>query len=181
MIRSPPRTSSPQSHTDHTKGFTTVATSIAERVAKAFHDVTGETVPVSGSWRAENRTHSLRVTTVPGLRRHTATAQASRRDSLNIEYRATLSADWTSVADMTGLLRQANRTARAFAAIADVLGRDGWHVTPILANLTGWGLRATKGENTVQLYSNGSVSGYDDVAARFVEELFQAALESVED
>lgn len=82
---------------------------------------------------------------------------------------------------MTGLLRQADRAARAFAAIADVLGRDGWHVTPILANLTGGGLRATKGENTVQLYSNGSVSGYDDVAARFVEELFQAALESVED
>jgi hypothetical protein len=98
-------------------------------------------------------------------------------DSLNIKYLAVRSQDWTSVDVMTHLLRDAERRAKAIAALADMLGSSGWHVYPIREPLTRGGLVATKDGNRVQVYSNGDVSGCDDVAVRFAREAFEVALE----
>jgi hypothetical protein len=78
---------------------------------------------------------------------------------------------------MTHLLIDAERRAKALAELADMLGSSGWHVYPIREPLTHGGLGAAKDGNQVQVYSNGDVSGYDDVAVRFARDAFEVALE----
>lgn len=153
---------------------------ISERVAAAFKAATGEDKAPSGSWHAANSTHSLEVRNILGTRRREAVAQVMAMDSLNIKYLAVRSQDWTSVDVMTHLLNDAERRAKALAALADVLGSNGWHVYPIREPLTRGGLVATKDGNQVQVYSNGDVSGHDDVAVRFAGDAFEVALERVQ-
>jgi hypothetical protein len=98
-------------------------------------------------------------------------------DSLNIKHMAVRSQDWTSVDVMTHLLTDAERRAKALAALADMLCSSGWHVYPIREALTCGGLVAIKDGNRVQVYSNGDVSGHDDVAVRFAGDAFEVALE----
>ena len=152
---------------------------IGERVAKAFKAATGEESPGahSGAWVAENRTHLLYVKPIAGSRRREAVAQVTVKDSLNIKYLAVRSRDWTNVEVMTHMLRDAEQRAKALAAMADVLGANGWRVSPIVAPLTGGGLSASKGGKEVQVYSNGEACGHDDVAVRFARDMFEVALE----
>lgn len=114
---------------------------------------------------------------IPGARRREAVAQVTAMDSLNIKYLAVRSQDWTSVDVMTHLLTDAERRAKALAALADMLGSSGWHVHPIRESLTRGGLIAIKDRNQVHVYSNGDVSGCDDAAVRFTREAFEVALE----
>lgn len=153
---------------------------VAERVRLAFNAATGESKPASSSWEAANPTHYLGVRNVLGTRRREAVAQVAALDSLNIKYLAVRSQDWTSVDVMTHLLRDAERRARALASLADMLGSSGWHVYPIREPLTRGGLVATKDVNQVQVYSNGEVRGYDDIAVRFARDAFEVALERVQ-
>ena len=150
---------------------------VAERVRLAFNAATGESKPASSSWVAANPTHYLEVRNMLGTRRREAVAQVTAMDSLNIKYMAVRSQDWTSVDVMSHLLRDAERRAKALAALADVLGSNGWHVYPIREALTYGGLTATKDGNRVQVHSNGDVSGHDDVAVRFAGDAFEVALE----
>lgn len=150
---------------------------VAERVRLAFNAATGESKPASSSWVAANPTHYLEVRNIPGTRRHEAVAQVTAMDSLNIKYLAVRSQDWTSVDVMTHLLTDAERRAKALAALTDTLGSSGWLIYPIRESLTHGGLVAIKDRNQVQVYSNGDVSGYDDVAVRFAREAFEVALE----
>lgn len=150
---------------------------VAERVRLAFNAATGESKPASSSWVAANPTHYLEVRNILGTRRREAVAQVTAMDSLNIKYMAVRSQDWTSVDVMTHLLTDAERRAKALAALADMLGSSGWHVHPIQEALTYGGLVAIKDGNRVQVYSNGDVSGYDDVAVRFAGDAFKVALE----
>lgn len=150
---------------------------IAERVRLAFNAATGESKPASSSWMAANPTHYLEVRNILGTRRREAVAQVMAFDSLGIKYLAVRSQDWTSVDVMTHLLNDAERRAKALATLADVLGSNGWHVCPIREELNSGGLAAVKDGNKVKVYSNGDVSGYDDVAVRFVREAFEVALE----
>ena len=150
---------------------------VAERVRLAFNAATGESKPASSSWVAANPTHYLEVRNILGTRRREAVAQVTAMDSLNIKYLAVRSQDWTSVDVMTHLLIDAERRAKALAALADMLGSSGWRVYPIRESLTHGGLVAIKDRNQVQVYSNGDVSGYDDVAVRFAREAFEVALE----
>ncbi len=149
-------------------------TTIADRIAAALTAATGETVPTPTGWSAATAQCSLQVRSIPG-RRHESTARAEARDSLNLTYCASVRSEWTSVADMAGMARTAIRRARALAVTADILGRDRWHVTPLPRDSNG--LRATKNGCAVTLYASGRVSGHDDVAARFIEELYEVALE----
>lgn len=153
---------------------------ISERVAAAFKAATGEDKAPSGSWHAANSTHSLEVRNILGTRRRESVAQVTAMDSLNIKYLAVRSQDWTSVDVMTHLLTDAERRAKALAALADMLRSSGWHVYPIREALTFGGLTATKDGNRVQVYSNGDVSGCDDVAVRFAGDAFEVALERVQ-
>lgn len=153
---------------------------VAERVRLAFNAATGESKPASSSWVAANPTHYLEVRNILGTRRREAVAQVAAMDSLSIKYLAVRSQDWTSVDVMTHLLNDAERRARALASLADMLGSSGWHVSPIREPLTRGGLVATKGVNQVHVYSNGDVSGYDDVAVRFAKDAFEVALERVQ-
>lgn len=150
---------------------------MAERVRLAFNAATGESKPASSSWVAANPTHYLEVRNIPGTRRHEAVAQVTAMDSLNIKYLAVRSQDWTSVDVMTHLLTDAERRAKALAALADTLGSSGWLIYPIRESLTHGGLVAIKDRNQVQVYSDGDVRGYDDVAVRFAREAFEVALE----
>lgn len=150
---------------------------VAERVRLAFNAATGESEPTLSSWVAANPTHYLEVRNILGTRRREAVAQVTAMDSLNIKYLAVRSQDWTSVDVMTHLLIDAERRAKALAALADMLGSSGWHVSPIREPLTRGGLTAAKDGNQVQVYSNGDVSGYDDVAVRFARDAFEVALE----
>lgn len=150
---------------------------VSERVRLAFNAATGESKPASSSWVAANPTHYLEVRNVLGTRRREAVAQVTAMDSLNIKYMAVRSQDWTSVDVMTRLLTDAERRAKALAALADMLGSSGWHVYPVREPLTRGGLVATKDGNRVQVYSNGDVSGHDDVAVRFAGDAFEVALE----
>ena len=150
---------------------------IAGRVRLAFNAATGESKPASSSWVAANPTHYLEVRNILGARRREAVAQVAAFDSLNIKYLAVCSQDLTSVDVMTHLLADAERRAKALAALADVLGSSCWSVYPIREPLTCGGLVATKGGNQVHVYSNGDVSGYDDVAVRFAGDSFEIALE----
>lgn len=153
---------------------------VAERVRLAFNAATGESKPASSSWVAANPTHHLEVRNILGTRRREAVAQVTVMDSLNIKYLAVRSQDWTSVDVMTHLLRDAERRAKVLAALADMLGSSGWHVSPIREALACGGLTALKDGNRVQVYSNGDVSGYDDVAVRFARDAFEVALERVQ-
>lgn len=153
---------------------------VAERVRLAFNAATGESKPASSSWMAANPTHYLEVRNILGTRRREAVAQVTAMDSLGIKYLAVRSQDWTSVDVMTHLLVDAERRAKALAELADMLGSSGWHVYPIREALTHGGLAATNGDNRVQVYSNGDVSGYDDVAVRFAGDAFEVALERVQ-
>jgi len=153
---------------------------VAERMAKAFKQATGESKPVSSSWVVANSTHYLEVRKIQGSRRHEAVAQVEALDSLNIKYLAVRSQDWTSVNVMTHLLNDADRRAKALAVLADVLGSSGWRVHPIWEPLVHGGLVASKGGNQVQVYSNGDVSGHDDVAVRFARDAFEVAPERVQ-
>lgn len=153
---------------------------VAERVRLAFNAATGESKPASSSWVAANPTHYLEVRNILGTRRREAVAQVTAMDSLNIKYTAVRSQDWTSVDMMTHLLNDAERRAKALAALADILGSNGWHVYPIREALTFGGLTTTKDGNRVQVYSNGDVSGCDDVAVRFAGDAFEVALERVQ-
>lgn len=128
---------------------------ISERVAAAFKAATGEDKALPGSWRAANSTHSLEVRNLPGSRRR----------------------EWTNVEVMTHMLLDADQRANALAALSNVLGANGWHVSPILESSTCGGLRASNGGNEVRVYSSGEVRGYDDIAARFIGEAFEVALE----
>lgn len=154
---------------------------ISERVAAAFKYVTGEESrgALSGAWMAGNSTHLLQVNSLPGAHRHEAVASVTAKDSLNVKYLAVRRRDWTNVEVMTHMLRDAERRAKALAALADVLGSNGWHVSPILASLTGGGLTACKDGNEVQVYSSGEVRGHDDVAVRFARDAFEVALERI--
>lgn len=153
---------------------------VAERVRLAFNAATGESKPASSSWVAANPTHYLEVRNILGTRRREAVAQVTAMDSLNINYLAVRSQDWTSVDVMTHLLTDAERRAKALAALADMLGSSGWRVYPIREAIVYGGLSATKDESKVQVYSNGDVSGYDDVAVRFAKDAFEVALERVQ-
>ena len=153
---------------------------VSERVRLAFNAATGESKPASSSWVAANPTHYLEVRNVLGTRRREAVAQVTAMDSLNIKYIAVRSQDWTSVDVMTHLLIDAERRAKALAALADMLGSSGWRVYPIREALTCGGLTATKDDNRVQVYSNGDASGNDDVAVRFARDAFEVALERVQ-
>lgn len=153
---------------------------VAERVRLAFNAATGESKPASSDWVASNPTHYLEVRNVLGSRRREAVAQVTAKDSLNVKYLAVRSQDWTSVSTMTHLLNDAERRAKALAALADALGSNGWHVYPIREELRDSGLTAVKDENKVKVYSNGDVSGYDDVAVRFARDAFEVALERVQ-
>lgn len=150
---------------------------VAERVRLAFNAATGESNPASPSWEAANPTHYLGVRNIPGARRREAVAQVTALDSLGIKYLAVRSQEWTSVDAMTHLLRDAERRVKALVALAGMLGSSGWHVSPIREPLTLGGLAATKDGNQVQVYSNGDVSGHDDVAVRFAKDAFEVALE----
>lgn len=150
---------------------------ISERVAAAFKAVTGEDKALSGSWHAANSTHSLEVRNILGSRRREAIAQVSAKDSMNVKYWAERRREWTNVEVMTHMLRDAEQHANALAALADVLGANGWHVHPILKSSTCGGLRASRGGNEVQVYSSGEVRGHDDVAVRFARDAFEVALE----
>ena len=153
---------------------------VAERVRLAFNAATGESKPASSSWVAANPTHYLEVRNIPGVRRREAVAQVTALDSLGIKYLAVRSQEWTSVDVMTHLLNDAERRVKALVALADMLGSSGWHVSPIRKPLTCGGLDATKDGNHVQVYSNGEVHGYDDVAVRFAREAFEVALERIQ-
>ena len=153
---------------------------VAERVRLAFNAATGESKPASSSWVAANPTHYLEVRNILGTRRREAVAQVTAMDSLSIKYLAVRSQDWSSVDVMTQLLVDAERRAKALAALADMRGSNGWHVYPIREALTHGGLTATKDGNQVQVYSNGDVSGHDDVAVRFAGDAFEVALERVQ-
>lgn len=153
---------------------------VAERVRLAFNAATGESKPASSSWVAANPTHYMEVRNIPGTRRREAVAQVTAMDSLNIKYLAVRSQDWTSVDVMTHLLTDAERRAKALAALADMLGSSGWPIYPIRESLTHGGLVAIKDRNQVHVYSNGDVSGYGDVAVRFTEDAFEVALERVQ-
>lgn len=150
---------------------------ISERVAAAFKAVTGEDKPLSGSWHAANATHSLEVRNILGTRRREAIAQVSAKDSMNVKYWAERRREWTNVEVMTHMLRDAEQRANALAALSNVLGADGWYVSPILESSTCGGLRARKGGNEVRVYSSGEVRGHDDVAVRFARDAFEVALE----
>lgn len=150
---------------------------VAERVRLAFNAATGESKPASSSWVAANPTHYLEVRNILGSRRREAVAQVTAFDSLGIKYLAVRSQDWTSVDTMAHLLNDAERRAKALAALADALGSNGWHVSAIREELNSGGLSAVKDGNKVKVYSNGDVSGYDDVAVRFAREAFEVALE----
>ena len=150
---------------------------ISERVAAAFKAATGEDKALSGSWHAANSTHSLEVRNILGSRRREAIAQVSAKDSMNVKYWAERRRDWTSVEVMTHMLRDAECRAKALAALAGMLGANGWHVSPIRGPLTGGGLTARKDDSEVQVYSSGEVSGHDDVAVRFARDAFEVALE----
>lgn len=153
---------------------------VAERVRLAFNAATGESKPASSNWAAANPTHYLEVRNIPGVRRREAVAQVTARDSLGIKYLAVRSQEWTSVDVMTHLLNDAERRVKALVALADMLGSSGCHVSPIREPLTCGGLAATKDGNQVQVYSNGDVRGYDDVAVRFAGEAFEVALERIQ-
>ena len=150
---------------------------VAERVRLAFNAATGESKPASSNWAATNPTHYLEVRNIPGVRRREAVAQVTALDSLGIKYLAVRSQERTSVDVMTHLLNDAERRVRALVALADMLGSSGWHVSPIREPLACGGLVATKDGNQVQVYSNGDVSGHDDVAVRFAGDAFEVALE----
>ena len=150
---------------------------ISERVAAAFKAATGEDKDLSGSWHAANSTHSLEVRNIPGARRREAIAQVSAKDSMNVKYWAERLQEWTNVEVMTHMLRDAEHRAKALAALADVLGANGWHVSPILESSTCGGLKASKDGDEVRVYSNGEARGYDDVAVRFAGDAFEVALE----
>lgn len=150
---------------------------ISERVAAAFKAATGEDKALSGSWHAANSTHSLEVRNILGTRRREAIAQVSAKDSINVKYWAERRREWTSVEVMTHMLLDAEQRANALAALANVLGANGWHVRPILESSTCGGLRASKDGNEVQVYSSGEVRGHDDVAFRFARDAFEVALE----
>lgn len=150
---------------------------VAERVRLAFNAATGESKPASSSWVAANPTHYLEVRNILGTRRREAVAQVTAMDSLNIKYLAVRSQDRTSVDVMTHLLTDAERRAKALAALADTFAPSGWLIYPIREPLTHGGLTAIKDRNQVQVYSNGDVSGCDDAAVRFIREAFEVALE----
>lgn len=153
---------------------------ISERVAAAFKAATGEDKAPSDSWIAANSTHLLEVRNILGTRRREAVAQVTAKDSLNVKYLAVRRRDWTNVEVMTHMLSDAECRAKALAALADVLGANGWHVSPISGPLTGGGLTARKDGSEVQVYSNGEARGYDDVAVRFARDAFEVALERME-
>lgn len=150
---------------------------ISERVAAAFKAVTGEDKDLSGSWHAANSTHSLEVHSILGARHREAIAQVSAKDSMNVKYWAERRREWTNVEVMTHMLRDAEQRANALAALADVLGANGWHTRPILESSTFGGLTASKDGNEIKVYSSGEVRGHDDVAARFARDAFEVALE----
>lgn len=150
---------------------------VSERVRLAFNAATGESKPASPSWVAANPTHYLEVRNILGTRRREAVAQVTAKDSLNIKYLAVRRRDWTNVEVMTHMLRDAECRAKALAALADMLGANGWHVCPISEPLTGGGLVARKADSEVQVYSNGEARGYGDVAVRFARDAFEVALE----
>ena len=150
---------------------------VAERVRLAFNAATGDDKAPSDSWTAANQTHLLEVRNIPGSRRREVVAQAAAKDSLNVQYLAVRRGDWTNVEVMTHMLRDAECRAKALAALADVLGVNGWHVSPISGPSTGGGLTARKDGNEVQVYSSGEVRGHDDVAVRFARDAFEVALE----
>ena len=152
---------------------------ISERVAAAFKAATGEDKALSGSWHAANATHSLEVRNILGTRRREAIAQVSAKDSMNVKYWAERRRERTNVEAMTHMLLDAEQHANALAALANVLGANGWHVHPILESSTCGGLRASKDGNEVQVYSSGEVRGHDDVAVRFARDAFEVALERV--
>ncbi len=153
---------------------------ISERVVTALKAATGEDKALSGSWHATNSTHSLEVRNILGTRRREAIVQVSAKDSMNVKYWAERRSEWTNVEVMTHMLRDADRRANALAALANVLGANGWHVRPILESPTCGGLRASKDGNEVQVYSSGEVRGHDDVAVRFAREAFEVALEQAQ-
>lgn len=69
---------------------------------------------------------------------------------------------------------------QALCLAADVLGSSGWRTRPIWEPLVHGGLVLTKDGNQVQVYSNGDVSGHDDVAVGFARDAFEVALERVQ-
>lgn len=150
---------------------------ISERVAAAFKAATGEDKVLSGSWRAANSTRSLEVRNIPGARRREAIAQVSAKDSMNVKYWAERRREWTNVDLMTHMLRDAEQRANALAALANVLGANGWHARPILESSSCGGLTASKGGNEVKVYSSGEVRGHDDIAVRFARDAFEVALD----
>lgn len=152
---------------------------VAERVRLAFNAATGESKPASSSWVAANPTHYLEVRNILGTRRREAIAQVSAKDSMNVKYWAERRREWTNVEVMTHMLLDAEQRANALAALANVLGANGWHVRPILESPTCGGLRASKDGSEVQVYSSGEVRGHDDVAVRFARDAFEVALERV--
>lgn len=153
---------------------------IADRVRLAFNAATGENKAPSDSWIAANTTHLLEVRNILGSRRHEAIARVTAKDSLNVEYLAVRRRDWINVEVMTHMLHDAERRAKALAALADVLGANGWSVSPISDPLTGGGLAASKDGNEIQVYSDGEARGHDDVAVQFARDAFEVALERVE-
>lgn len=150
---------------------------ISERVAAAFKAATGEDKALSGSWCAANSTHSLEVRNILGTRRREAIAQVSAKDSMNVKYWVERRRECTNVEVMTHMLRDVEQRANALAALSNVLGANGWYTHPILESSTCGGLTARKGGNEVEVYSNGEVRGYDDVAVRFARDAFEVALD----
>lgn len=149
---------------------------ISECVAAAFKAATGEDKALSGSWHAANATHSLEVRNILGTRRREAIAQVTAKDSMNVKYWTERHQEWTSVDVMTHMLCDAEQRANALAALASVLGANGWHTRLIRESSACGGLIASKGDNEVKVYSSGDVLGHDDIAVRFARDAFEVAL-----
>lgn len=150
-------------------------TTVAERMAEAFKQATGETVAPPKRLSIARGKYTLDATPGRGGGRYMVTAPAWDADSLNVDFMAKVQGSSTSVTSMEAMLREARVRARALALLADVLGANGWHVSQLHVG-SETGLLAKTGDSCVQVFGDGSCRGYDGTAVRFATDAFDVAL-----
>nr|DAV28650.1 MAG TPA: hypothetical protein [Caudoviricetes sp.] len=151
---------------------------VAERMAEAFKQATGEAVEAPKYLSVTRGKYTLDAVPGYGGCRYVVTATAWVADSLKVEYRAKVQTSSTSVSAMANALREARMRARALASLSDVLGSNGWRVRRLtLTDETA--LQASMEDSCIQVYGDGTFRGYDDAAVRFGADAFAVALERI--
>ena len=141
---------------------------IADRMAAAFKEVTGLSFVPSDDRRISTERFIVTAYREPASRRYTFKAERFIMDSTGRVMVAESEADCTSVRAMVGAMREADRRARVLRGVSDRLTEDGWTIDPMIGGL-GSGITAHRNGVAVMIHSDGRAVSSNLMAQIYTE------------